>query len=178
MDVDVVADYMILKGDKPNGEPLTQLGLQKLVYLCQGWHLALTDEILFSEDIYAYKHGPVVKELRQRFRFCADGPLPQTTLYDAEHVLSSGTRHIIDTVWSRYARMPTSGLVNLTHKPGSPWSQIWENTAPEDRDHLLIPVDIIRNYFKAELAEKLKPKPKTTRARNLAAAFEQIPAEA
>jgi uncharacterized phage-associated protein len=170
--IDFVADYIIAKGDKPNGEPLTQLGLQKLVYLCQGWHLALMDETLFREEIYAYELDPVVKELRVRFRFFGSDPLTTATITDAERILSAGAKRVIDSVWNRYARIPTSRLVDLTHESGSPWSQIWDHTDPEDRENLIIPLPIIREWFKAHLSEKLSPRP--TRQRDLRAAFDNV----
>jgi uncharacterized phage-associated protein len=33
--------------------------LQKLLYYVQAWHLAVTDEPLFPEQIKAWKDGPV-----------------------------------------------------------------------------------------------------------------------
>ena len=37
--------------------------LQSLVYLCQGWHLAMTGAPLFREPIEAWAEGPIVPEL-------------------------------------------------------------------------------------------------------------------
>lgn len=174
MSVDFVADYLIMKGDKPNGEPLTQLALHKLVYLCQGWYLAVADEGLFRENIFADKHGPVVRELLQRFRFIGASPLPMMPVTDADKILSASAKRVIDMVWLRYARIATSGLVDLTHRPGSPWSQVWDAADPENRENLAIPVPMIRDWFKAHLAEKLRPcRP---RRRDVAAAFESVAA--
>ncbi|OAN53909.1 hypothetical protein A6A04_13540 [Paramagnetospirillum marisnigri] len=172
MNIDLVADYMIMKGNKPNGEALTQLGLQKLVYLCQGWHLALADGELFREDIYAYEFGPVVRELRHRFRFLGANPLPMMPITDAERVLSAGAKRVIDDVWSHYGKMPTSALVDLTHAPGSPWSQVWNSADAEERENLHIPQALIRDWFKVKLAEKLRPR--RTRKRDVAFAFESF----
>lgn len=172
MNIDLVADYMIVKGNKPNGEPLTQLGIQKLVYLCQGWHLALVDEELFREDIYAYDLGPVVRELRQRFRFLGAEPLPPTPLTDAGRVLSLSAKRVIDDVWLHYGKMPTSALVDLTHATGSPWDQVWNSVSAEERENLLIPLPLIRDWFKVRLAEKLKPR--KSRMKDPGAIFEVI----
>lgn len=171
MNVDFVADYLIEKGDKPNGEPLTQLSLQKLVYLCQGWHLALMDEALFQEETYAYQYGPVVKELRKRFRFFGAESLSTAAITNAGRILSHSSRRVIDDVWDKYAKIPTNVLVSMTHEPGSPWSQVWEAADPEERENLLIQQSLIRDWFKAKLAKKLKPRP--TKPRDLKAAFEK-----
>jgi uncharacterized phage-associated protein len=91
------------------------------------------DEALFREEIYAYELGPVVKELRVRFRFFESEPLTTATITDADRILSVGAKRVIDNVWNLYAPTPTSRLVDLTHEPGTPWSQIWNRTDPEDR---------------------------------------------
>lgn len=171
VDVDFVADYLIAKGGKPNGEPLTQLGLQKLVYLCQGWHLALTDEPLFRENICAYKLGPVVPELRERFKDCGRDPLPPFLLTDPDHVLSFSAKRLIDNVWDQYAKLHSSQLVDLTHEDGSPWDRVWNHGEGRGPKRSVIPNALIRDWFKQELAEKLAPRP--TPPRNLAEAFER-----
>ncbi len=45
------------------GELISNLKLQKLLYYAQGFHLALYDKLLFSEDIEAWQHGPVVRDV-------------------------------------------------------------------------------------------------------------------
>lgn len=171
MDVDFVADYLIAKGDKPNGECLTQLGLQKLVYLCQGWHLAMADELLFRENIYAFKLGPVVRELRDRFGMCGKDPLPPYPLTDAERVLSPSAKQIINGVWEQYAHLHSSRLVDLTHEAGSPWDQIWHHKSHGGTKGKIIPPTLIREWFKRELDEKLRPR--KTPPRDLAGIFEK-----
>ncbi len=49
--------------DREAGDVITQLKLQKLMYIAQGIHLALYDAPLFKEEIEAWQHGPVVREL-------------------------------------------------------------------------------------------------------------------
>lgn len=171
VDVDFVADYLIAKGCKPDGEPLKQLGLQKLVYLCQGWHLALTDEPLFREEIRALPLGPAVPELLDRFKNCGSDPLPLYLLTDPDHVLSASAKRLIDNVWDQYARLHSSQLVDLTHEGGSPWDRVWNHGEGKGPKRKVIPNTMIRDWFKQELAEKLVPRP--TRPRNLAEAFER-----
>lgn len=172
MNIDLVADYLLMKGNKPNGEPLTQLGMQKLVYLCQGWHLAIADEELFREDIYAYDLGPVVKELRRRFHFFGADPLPAVPITDADRILSASAKRVIDDVWTYYGKMPTSKLVDLTHVEGSPWHQVWHGVDESERENLQIPVSLIRKWFKTRLADKLKPR--KVKKHNAAAEFESF----
>ena len=43
--------------------PMTAMKLQKLVYYSQAWSIVWDDDVLFPERIWAWKNGPVVREL-------------------------------------------------------------------------------------------------------------------
>ncbi|WP_208932366.1 Panacea domain-containing protein [[Haemophilus] ducreyi] len=46
-----------------NGDLISNLKIQKLVYYAQGFSLAINNKPLFSEKIQAWTHGPVTPEL-------------------------------------------------------------------------------------------------------------------
>ncbi|MDB6118895.1 MAG: putative prophage protein, partial [Verrucomicrobiaceae bacterium] len=74
-----VAKYFLSKADADEaGDVISNLKLQKLLYYAQGFHLALTGAPLFEEDIQAWVHGPVVREVWQAFnQYGANGiPAP------------------------------------------------------------------------------------------------------
>lgn len=50
-----VAEYLL--GHFENG--ISTMKLQKLLYLSQGWHLAITGSPLFAEEFEAWPSGPV-----------------------------------------------------------------------------------------------------------------------
>ncbi len=47
---------------------MSTMRLQKFLYVCQGWHLAWDDEVLFDAPILAYASGPVVQEVYDNHR--------------------------------------------------------------------------------------------------------------
>ncbi|MGU9987360.1 MULTISPECIES: Panacea domain-containing protein [unclassified Rickettsia] len=63
-----VAKYLLILVDREAGDAITQLKLQKLMYIAQGIHLVLYDKPLFKEEIEASQHGPVVRELYHEFK--------------------------------------------------------------------------------------------------------------
>ena len=63
-DVKDIAQLFIQLGD---GDDVTNLKVQKLVYYAQGFYLALNGKPLFNNDIKAWAHGPVVPELYQEY---------------------------------------------------------------------------------------------------------------
>jgi hypothetical protein len=48
---------------KERGEPLSNMKLQKLVFIAHGWSLAILNKPLFYEDVCAWRYGPVVPKL-------------------------------------------------------------------------------------------------------------------
>src|SRR3954463_13629493 len=48
--------------------PMSAMKLQKLVYYCQAWSLAWTDEELFREEIEAWSNGPVIPSLYRKHK--------------------------------------------------------------------------------------------------------------
>ena len=64
-----------------------QMKLQKLLYFAQGHHLADFGELLFREDIEAWKYGPVVRVVYEADRDHTEWPetRPEMTVSRAKH---------------------------------------------------------------------------------------------
>lgn len=58
-----------------NLNEITPLGLQKLLYFCQGCSLAIGSDPLFPEDCEAWPHGPVYKEIYHLFKSFKYNPI-------------------------------------------------------------------------------------------------------
>ena len=106
-----VADWFLAKAKEEYTE-LRHMKLQKLVYFAYGWYFAYFDQPMFEETIYAWRHGPVVKELYDRFK-----------LYDADPITEDVPRRsfdthaegILDMVWKAYKQYTDTELRNTTH---------------------------------------------------------------
>lgn len=87
----LVADFLLAES-REQGEVLTNLKLQKLLYYAQAWFLALNDKPLFDEDFQAWAHGPVLPSQYHRFKDFTWKPLtvevekPQTKAFVADHL--------------------------------------------------------------------------------------------
>ena len=114
-----VANYFLANQDTGNGEPISNLKLQKLCYYAQGISLAILEKPLFFEDIEHWTHGPVVPTLYRRYRSYEAGPIPRLEnldirLYDQE------TIDLLDKVYQLYGQDSAWELRNKTHEE-SPW---------------------------------------------------------
>ena len=57
------------------GRALTQMQLQKLVYIAHGWNLAINGDKLTSDDPQAWDYGPVYRDLWNALRSYGRAPV-------------------------------------------------------------------------------------------------------
>lgn len=86
--------------------------LHKLLYYCQGHHLATFSRPLFSESISAHHMGPVVAQLWYREKNREEPPPPTP--------LDEGQLNSMGYVVSRYGALTGKDLELLTHSE-APW---------------------------------------------------------
>ena len=68
---ETIANWFLINIDRESGDSITHLKLQKLLYYAQAWYMVLTENeaepILFEEKIEAWTHGPVVREVYNKY---------------------------------------------------------------------------------------------------------------
>ncbi|WP_040726943.1 Panacea domain-containing protein [Thiomicrorhabdus sp. Kp2] len=148
-----VANYFLSEALEAKVE-VTQLKLNKLVYIAQGWYLAIKNEPLFNEKIEAWQHGPVIPSLYHEFKHFRKSPITNRSI--AWDDLSSSASHpevdqddfdaqvILSKVWEIYKPYSGWGLRQLTHKDGTPWSKNYSEGVLGKE----IPTDDIKEYYK------------------------------
>ncbi|WP_239310782.1 MULTISPECIES: Panacea domain-containing protein [unclassified Frankia] len=112
--------------------------LHKLLYYCQGHHLAAFDEPLFSEAISAWDMGPVVAELWRDEKYGTARP-PGRVDAGGEAELNT-----IGYVLSRYGALTGHDLEILSHGE-LPWYTANQGRRPGDSAP--ITVQSMREYF-------------------------------
>ncbi|MDT8759233.1 DUF4065 domain-containing protein [Sphingomonas psychrotolerans] len=141
------------------GRALTQMQLQKLVYIAHGWNLAINGDKLTRDDPQAWDYGPVYRDLWNALRSYGRAPvtreirngeyLPEilddeTAAAPARARLDEDERAIIDRVYQTYGRFHAFKLSALTHEPDTPWTDVY---AEGDGRFQVIEPDMIRRYF-------------------------------
>lgn len=151
--------FLELAGD----EGLTQLQIQKLVYIAHGWTLAVCDEPLTSELPQAWDRGPVYPELRSRLAYAGSNKItkmiqehdnnPFIFLQDQNrgqeyHAdLNNVEKSIIEQVWQNYSGFDGFELSNLTHKVGT----AWQITYSKYGRNIEIPNNLTKKHYKSLL---------------------------
>lgn len=119
--------------------------LHKLLYYCQGHHLATYGTPLFAETISAWDMGPVVGELWYQER--QDGSERPT----GSSSLSERELNTVGYVLSRYGALTGNDLAHLTHSE-APWVQADRNRGAGARTR--IEQDSIAAYFRGPGADE------------------------
>lgn len=132
-----------LKLAKAKGKPLTNMQLQKLVFLAQGYALALLDRPIYYNNTHAWQWGPVVPKLYKSLQRYGAGIV--TEELQSEDVLAEDSDEygIVEGVWDGYGSYTGGQLSTLTHKPGSPWETQWSA-----KQFGVISTDDIKAYYK------------------------------
>ena len=124
--------------------------LQKLVYIAQGFHLALFsngDPLIYS-NVHAWEFGPVFPKLYNKLRKFGSGTITQSLPVDGAEELDSVGENVISGVWSAYKDKSAGTLSTLTHMEGTPWSVTW------DKERFgVIPNDLIAIHYKEKITD-------------------------
>ncbi len=151
-----VARHLVRVGyssDSPEESSLLcPLRLQKFLYYCQGWGLALLGEPLFSQPIEAWTKGPVVYDVYKMFpKGKSDGIRPDEA--GEPTAIAETSLSLIGMVWSKYAGYTPGQLASMTHSEPA-WADAIREGLGKDKYHPRpLSPDTMRAYFTG-LAEK------------------------
>ena len=129
--------------DEEGAEYISNLKLQKLLYYAQGAFLAVTNEPLFDDNIVAWLHGPVVESVYHQYKANGAQGIP----FDEDFDFSEFTpeeNELLTEVYDVFGQYSALKLRNMTHEE-TPWKETKQND--------IIPLQIIKDYFKKEYIE-------------------------
>lgn len=126
-----IARYILSK------TPCTHTHLQKLTYMCYADYLCETGERLFEDRILAFKFGPVIDTVYQRYKANSHESPGEIIIDNVKEMQGEETLPImsrlffaedgikkvasIDRTLKKYGSIPTDELVELTHLKDTPW---------------------------------------------------------
>ncbi|MBQ9104366.1 MAG: DUF4065 domain-containing protein [Clostridia bacterium] len=119
-----IADYILTKFN------CTHTRLQKLLYYCYADYLCKFNEKLFNDKIYAFKYGPVISLVYEKYKHTRYdvNPIEVQSKYEMpirSRILvgDKGLQKInsIEETLSKYKYYNTRTLIALTHRKNTPW---------------------------------------------------------
>lgn len=140
---------------------LTQMQVQKLVYLAHGWNLGALDEPLIEDQVEAWKFGPVIRRLYSALSRYGNNPIERLIHWGEDTFLLASDddgiatadlaeweRAVVDSVWENYGHYPAFRLSALTHQPDTPWSKTYH-----DGDKRVISNTLIKEHFQSLMSD-------------------------
>lgn len=149
--VSAIADFFIYKSqfDEKPSYTITPLKLQKLIYYSQAWYLAIEGDALFSNDIEAWVHGPVIPEIYHEYKKYGYNQIRKTIDHIPEEITSNAKiNKILHSVWEIYKDFDAKELEKLTHSE-EPWKHARKGLEPyESSNNIIKPCDMEAYYGK------------------------------
>lgn len=144
----VIANYFLEKAAK-DGKKLTIMQLVKFVYFAHGWYMAFHDKPLIKEKVQAWKFGPVIPEVYNCFNLLTNGS-NQVLRFAGDgkgkvlkEDLTKEEINVLDQVYDVYSKYSPFRLSDITHEPGTPWS----NTTANGGHWTVIPNNEIKSFY-------------------------------
>lgn len=151
-----IANYFIERGLQDHIQGMTQMKIQKLVYLAYGFCMSLFNtDIIGGEDVQAWRHGPVIPSLYHSLKSYGHSDINDliTETYDEFNGGGATTPLVdrndndilaaLDLVWRLYKDKSAADLRNLTHESDTPWSINYR----ENLRNTIIPREQIKAFY-------------------------------
>lgn len=125
---------------------ITPLALQKLLYFAQGFQKAFTDSFLFEEDCEAWVHGPVYRNVYEKYRSHGYNPIEEEGLSFENIELSEDEKELLDHVVLYFGCYSGKVLENMTHSE-EPWRVTRRGLKDWESSDRIIEKEEIGSYF-------------------------------
>lgn len=148
-----------LKRALVSNKHLTQMQIQKLVYITHGWNLAIAGEPLTDDAPEAWEYGPVYPRLWESLRrygsknikrlievsdtiFSRFDPDDDGKVFEGN--FSTDQLSVINRVYEVYGDFKGFQLSAMTHEENTPWFQVYKRGQGKFDT---IPDKMIKDYF-------------------------------
>jgi uncharacterized phage-associated protein len=148
---------LLLKEARVRGQRVSNLKLQKLLFLCHALYLVRTGRPLVRGSFEAWQYGPVHREAYDAFKGFRGEPITEDAQrFDPvtgmrQPIALPADRILLDVVQNivQFHGSKTPGeLVNLTHAKDGPWDHVVNSAKTNANMALKISDEVIAERFK------------------------------
>ncbi len=128
---------------------MTKMKLQKILYYAQGHYLAKFETKLFNNAIFAWTHGPVVRDVYDDFSECEYNQIVEKVInsndkYNSDIIFKNQKdKDFLDNLMMYYSQFSPWGLRQMTHNENN-CNNPWTKTKKDEE----ISIDLILDFFK------------------------------
>lgn len=127
---------------------ITNLKLQKLLYIAHGTMLAAFDKPLVRTTFSAWKYGPVLEALYHDLKVFGSDSIKSSDFYiqrwDPIPEDDVQAYEVIDAVLGHFGNKTGAALIEWSHHKNGPWYAVYEDKTKG----IEIPDDAIRSFFR------------------------------
>ncbi len=142
---------------------VTQLELQKLLYLSQMTHLGKYNKPVLAARFEAWKFGPVNRLLYNEIKRFGANPIPSTEILgnvDTISAVGHTAQAVLNQTVDELSEMTASDLIRITHWVKGAWAKTYNSKNPNSE----IPESLMRQeYFDRLKLAKAKAQSKEQR---------------
>lgn len=146
-EINLIAEYIIEKY-----KDITPLLLEKILYYCQAFYMALFDNTMFEDDCEAWVHGPVYPAIYQKYKKYTYERIYERAEYFAEDILDEEKKKVIDCVMNSFGLFSAKVLENMTHLE-DPWKKHRKGLKRDEKSSEIIEKREIKKYFEKVIRE-------------------------
>ena len=125
---------------------ITPLALQKILYFAQGFQKAFTDAFMFEEDCEAWVHGPVYRNVYEKYRSYGFNPIEEKELSFENINLTEDEKELLNHVVLYFGCYSGKILENMTHSE-EPWRAARRGLKDWENSDRIIDKEEIDSYF-------------------------------
>jgi uncharacterized phage-associated protein len=135
---------------KASRSPVSNLKLQKLLYYVQGWSLGIYEKPVFTAEIQAWAHGPVVPNVFLALRHLrwASVPIPTEAIPLEPHL-----ENHVHMVLRAYGEFTAADLERLSHTE-KPWLDARGNLPSDAPSRAIITNESMKEFFGSKVHGK------------------------
>ena len=132
----------LIKKAEANGNDITHLQLQKMLYFCHALMLGCYGRPLLNQQFQAWQYGPVMASVYDTMKGSGDLPIDAQRFHDHEQYDEDETE-VIDAVYAYCQGKHGYTLVKMACKAGAPW----DTTRKTKKRNAQISNDKLQIYF-------------------------------
>lgn len=143
---DIIQDsYYLINLFHKDGKKVTQLHVQKLMFLFEAYYMNATGKNELYECGYkAWNFGPVAPRLYKRYKDCGKDDIYITEEEKNEgDKISEEKKELMKKLYETFKEFSAMDLVAFTHAKNSPWRNVWE-----ENPYSAISKSSIKDWFK------------------------------
>lgn len=136
-----------------DGDIITNLKLQKLLYYTQAWYMVNFNKRFFSDSIEAWDSGPIVRDEYFKWKKYQSAPIPYRPTGNEKNNFGNQQIDFLTEFYCVFSHLSATALTSMVHNE-DPWKETYALG-----QNKVIDTKVMRKYYLARYKEdKIKNK--------------------